>query len=320
MFEDHFPKRWRVRYVQRFTSQIFAYTHVIIPAANNKKQFKSTAPASIKKRSWRAHVMWFHRVKEMVCRELWLPSPSYNNSMTKLSSVQRCMYCRPTHLLYKDKDNDQLSLCGRYSICPFCYARQAEDLYKRVSRAIKQLQKQGKPIIATCRIETYPLKARDFEQSGWDIENMYRNAGVLRNVLGKEIEKYAMLKKDLRKHTHGSLWRVAVNPSDTGWELQIRQFYLTRPKAKRPAKRARKSAAIFLQSAKISDFDATMSALGEFVSYPQGLLTGYAELTAASLHARNGLRLSNATGCLYRKGRVKRAAAQCVAKTLPFLP
>jgi hypothetical protein len=149
---------------------------------------------------------------------------------------------------------------------------------------------------------------------------MYRNAGVLRNVLGKEIEKYAMLKKELRKHTYGSLWRVAVNPSDTGWELQIRQFYLTRPKAKRPAKRAQKSAAIFLQSAKISDFDATMSALGEFVSYPQGLLTGYAELTAASLHARNGLRLSNATGCLYRKGRVKRAAAQCVAKTLPFLP
>ena len=320
MFENHAPKRWRIRYVQRFKSQMFAYTHVIVPAANNKKLFKSLAPVSIKKRTKRAHVMWFRRVKELVCRELWMPSPRYNNSTTKMASVQRCMYCRPTHLLYRDCDNDQLSLCGRSNICPFCYARQSEDVYKRVSRAIKQLQKQGRPIIATCRIETYLLKAKDFAQDGWDIDNMYSNAGILRAALAAEIDKHAAIKKALRKHTYGSMWRVVINPVDNGWELQIRQFFITRPKAKRPAKRARKAAAIFLQSAKISDFQATMAALGKFVFYPQGLLTGYAELTAASLHARNGLRLSNATGCLYRKGRVKRAAAQQVTKILPFLP
>ncbi len=321
MFDLFYPRRWRVRFVQRFRSQVFAYRHVIIPAVTHKRKFRSLMPASIKRRLWRAHLLWFALIKELACRELWLPSPRYNSLQIKKSSVQRCMYCRPTNLVYYwPKDEVQLRLCGRFSSCPFCAARHAEDLYKRVSRAIKGLQKRGVFAVATCRIETYKVLAKDFEQIGWDINNVYENAGILRNVLQGEQHKYRQLKKQLQAQTFGSLWRVVVNPVDDGWEIQIRQFFITRPKARRPVNRAKKSSAIFLQSAKISDFQATMAALGCFVEYPRGLLASYVELTASVLHARNNLRLSNGTGCLYKRGRVSTPKVEPPPVVIPFIP
>jgi hypothetical protein len=200
-----------------------------------------------------------------------------------------------------------LKPCGRSSICPFCAARSAEDLYQRVSRAIKKLRKTGKVLIATCRITTYTVAAPDFDALGWTPENVFANARELRYILKLERKKYGKIRRQLKQHTFGSLCRIVINPTDSGWEIQIRQFFITRPKSKRPANRPKKSATLFLQSAKITDFQATMELLGKVVEYPSGFLLSYVELTAAALNARNGLRLNNATGCLYKRGRVKKA-------------
>lgn len=321
MFDLFYPRRWRIKFVQRFRSQVFAYRHVIIPAVTHKRKFLSLKPESIRKRLWRAHLLWFNRIKELACRELWFPSPRYNSLQTKKASVQRCMYCRPTNLVYRwPRGEVELRLCGRFNSCPFCSARAAEDLYKRVSRAIKGLQKRGVFAIATCRIVTYKITAADFAQSGWDIANVYANAEKLRELLKGEQYKYKKLRKQLRAQTFGSMWRVVVNPVDDGWEIQIRQFFITRPRARRPVNRARKASAIFLQSAKINDFQATMELLGCFVKYPSGLLTSYVELTAAVFHARNNLRLTNATGCLYQRGRKHTPKVEAPPVIIPFIP
>jgi hypothetical protein len=174
-------------------------------------------------------------------------------------------------------------------------------------------------MIATCRIETYTLTAQEFAERGWDAENVFANARELRYLLKAEHKKYSKIRRQLKQHTAGSLWRVVINPVDTGWEIQIRQFFITRPKSKRPANRPKKSSTLFLQSAKITDFKGVMSALGKFLEYPNGLLFSYVELAAAALNARNNLRLNNATGCLYRRGRGKKVRVE-EPPPLPFVP
>ncbi len=322
MFENFYARRWPVKKVQRFRSQVFAYRHVIIPAANNKRRFLRLTPSSITKRLWRTHLLWFRRIKELACRELWFPSPRYSSLLVKSASVKRCLHCRPTNLVYRwPNDEPALELCGRSSICPFCAARNAEDLYKRVSRALRDLKKRGINAVATVRITQYFVPAKAFETVGWDIENVYKNAGVIRELLKAEQFKYKQIRRQLQRRTYGSLWRVVVNPVDAGWEIQVRQFFIIRPKARRPVTRARKSdSPIFLQSAPVADFSGVMAVLGCFVKYPGGLLTAYAELTAAVFHARNKLRLSNATGCLYKRGRIRKPKVEEVPNFIPYIP
>jgi hypothetical protein len=322
MFDGFYTRKWAIKKVQRFRSQLFAYRYVIIPAASNKRKFARLTPASIRRRLWRAHVLWFRRIKELACRELWFPSPRYSSLFVKSASVKRCLYCRPTNLVYRWADGEpNLKLCGRTSSCPFCAARHAEDLYKRVSRSIRDLSKRGIPAVAVVRVSNYFVSAKAFEDVGWDVANMYKNAGVLREILQTEKAKYKQIRRQLQRRTYGSLWRVVVNPVDAGWEIEVRQFLITRPKAKRPVIRTRKpSAPIFLQSAPVANFSATMALLGRFVLYPSGLLTAYAELTAAVFHARNNLRLSNATGCLYKRGRIRKPKVEEAPNFVPFIP
>lgn len=321
MFEAFFPHRWRIRFVSRYRSQIFAYRHVIIPAVTYKRLFASLSPISIKKRLRRAHLLWFRRIKEFACRDLWLPSPQCNSLDVKYASLRRCLYCRPTQLVYYWRDNEsQLRLCGRRSLCPFCSARAAEDLYRRVSRTIKILQKRGIFALATCRVETFVVKAENFEEMGWDVTNVYSNARMLRQLLKIEQARYKKIHRQLRKQTFGSIWAVVVNPISDGWEIQIRQFFITRLKAKKPTNRAYKNSSIFLHSAKLSNFKDTMGVLGLFVQYPTGLITGYAELSAAVFHARNRLRLSNATGYLYNRGRKPAPKTETPPVIIPFIP
>jgi hypothetical protein len=319
LIDDFKLLRWRIAAVPRFSSQVFAYRYVIIPAANIVR-IKSPTPTLIKARLKRAHIFWFRRVKELISRDLWLPSPAVNSLQSQQASIKRCLYCRPTSITYKWPNGEpNIRLCGRHSFCPFCAARNAEDVYRRVSRFIRKQQNKKKGLVATCRIATYFLPAKDFDAAGWTDENVLAYTKELRILLTAEIAKYKKIRRQLKTHTAGSLWRVVLNPADNGWEVQIRQLFISRPNAKRPVNRAKKSAAIFLQSAKIADFKASMAVLGAFVKYPTGLLLGYVELTAAALNARDGLRLSNGTGCLYRRGRVKKAKEE-TPDPLPFIP
>jgi len=180
------------------------------------------------------------------------------------------------------------------------------------------LRKTQRNAIITCRISTRVVAAPNFAQIGWDDEAVFSYASLLRQALLAEIRNYKKIRRDLARKTYGSAWFVIVNPVDAGWELQTRQLFVTKPKAKKPVYRAKNSSSIFLQSAKITDIDAVVDVAGAFVEYPRGLLIGYVELAAAALHARSNLRLYNATGCLYRRNTAKKRKEE--TKFLPDVP
>lgn len=317
MFEQYRAQNWKIKAVSWFSSQVFAYRYTISSAVNAKPGTALT-PSKVKSRLKRVHRIWVNRMRELTIRGLWLPSPEYNADIVKQATVKRCMYCRPTNVVfYWDKNQPKLKLCGRRNICPFCYARESEELYRRVCRAIKRFKQLGIPAKATYRCETYKLTAREFSEQDWDFNQISDHAEELHHLLRNERQAFLQLKPEIKKHTFGSFWRVVVNPIDTGWEIQIRQFFITRPKAKRPSKRAKKSAAIFLQSASLSDSKAVKELLGYFVSYPVGLLLSYAEFAAVVLLARAQLKLFFGTGCLYAKTRKRKPPPP---NTLPFIP
>jgi hypothetical protein len=291
----------------------------MVPAANKTRKSRAVRTRSIIKRLKQSHRNWFMRVKELVLRKLWTPASEYLTEDSQKSAVKRCMYCMPTTVEHEAvRGPVNLRLCGRPDICPFCYGRRAEDLFRRFVRASATLRKTQSKLIVTCRIATYIVPAKKFTEIGWSQENMFDNAGILRRLLTTEIANYKKISRKLARDTEGSAWRIVTNPIDTGWEIQVRQLFITRPRAARPVNRAKKSATIFLQSAKLTDTDAAIDIVGAFVEYPRGLLTSYAELTAAVLHARTGLRLNNATGCLYRRNTKKRIQEE--QKFLPDVP
>lgn len=319
MIENYRLKKWRIARIPRFAAHMFAHRFVIVPAANKTRKSRGVRTRTIVKRLEQAHRNWFMRLKELVLRELWTPASEYLTEDIQEAAVKRCLYCPPTSIEHSNKRRTaSVRLCGRPCICPFCYAREAEDMFRRLIKAIQQLRKTEDNLIITTRIATYTLSAAKFEEIGWQTENMFDNAGKLRRALVSEMGKYKDIRRKLSRNTSGSAWRIVVNPVDAGWEVQVRQLFITRPRAKRPVNRAKKSSAIFLQSAKLTDIQAAIDVLGAFVEYPRGLLTGYAEITAAVLHARTGLRLSNATGCFYRRNTPRRNTTE--QKFLPDVP
>ena len=316
MFEQYRGANWRIRRVSWFASQRFAYTHVILPASNSKVRFKKLSSRRVKAKLKRAHKLWFRRLKELVLRGLWLPTPDYNAVGVKQATVKRCMYCPPTNVtFYQQKE---LYLCGRRQICPFCFFRESEELYRRFSKAIRKLRKNNVAAKVTYRCATYLVTAREFQDKVWTPEQLLDHVDELQHILKSERRKFALLRPKLRDGTFGSLWRIIVNPVDTGWEIHVRQLFITRPKASRPINRAKKSATIFLQSANIDDFSAATALLGKFVEYPRGLLISYAELVAVFLRSRENLRLLAGTGCLYAKA--YRPKKDPPPEPLPFLP
>ena len=140
---------------------------------------------------------------------------------------------------------------------------------------------------------------------GWSSAAAIRNTQDLADILKNENLNYQKIAKDLRVHTLGSLWSVFAIPADNGWRIQVRQFYITAGKSKRPSPRRRRGSELFIQSAKLREYENTIKLLGAFVAYPPELLTDYAELTAVALNARRCIRLFNGTGQLYNVGRIR---------------
>lgn len=315
MFEQYRSVKWKIRSVSFFASQRFAYKYVLLAAINSKRRTARAKARRVKAKLKRAHRLWFNRLRELVTRGLWVPTPDYNAAAVKQATVKRCMYCPPTNVTFYH--GKELKLCGRRHICPFCSCRESEELYRRLSRALKKLRREQIPAKVIFRSETYKLTAREFEDRVWTPAQLLDHVDELRHLLIREQKRFRKLRPALKAQTFGSLWRVSIQPVDDGWQISIRQLFITRPKAKRPVNRAKKSAAIFLQSAAVTDFNASMDLLGYFVSYPTGLLLSYAELTAVTLRAREGLKLLAGTGCLYAKAyRIKKDPPD----PLPFLP
>lgn len=318
MFEQYRAKNWKIKAVSWFSLQVFAFRYTISPAANISPDSAITY-RRIVGRLKRVHRIWVNRLRELTIRGLWLPTPEYNADDIKHATVKRCMYCRPTNAVFHASSTQpKLKLCGRRNFCPFCTARESEELYRRVRKAVRQFKSLGVAAKATYRCETYVLLAREFDEQNWRLAHVLDHAEELHHLLRKEQRAFAAIKAQLKQHTLGAFWRIVVNPIDTGWEIQIRQFFITRPKAKRPAKRAKKSAAIFLQSAPLNDSKAVRKLLGAFVLYPTGLLLSYAEFAAVALRARAHLKLFCGTGCLYAKARKRKPPPP--PNTLPFLP
>jgi hypothetical protein len=320
VLEQYGLKKWQVKYVSRFSSQMFSYRYVILPAANTRRTPRNFDSKRILSRLSHAQRLWFNMAKALIVRRLWVPTPEFNSLITQHATIKRCLYCRPTNVVfYWPRNEPDLKLCNRKSICPFCAAREAEELYRRVSKVICKQRELNVKAKVFYRCETYTLKARNFDGIDWGNEQIADHAEELRQLLRHERKKYRQIAGQLKKSTLGSFWRIVVNPIAIGWEIQIRQFFIVTPKAKRPVNRAKKSAAIFLQSAPAHEFKAVMKLLGQFVAYPSGMLTAYAEFTAVFLNARRNLRLISGTGCLYAKNR-KRKPAQEQPPPLPFIP
>lgn len=314
--EDWRLRKWRVARVPRFAAHLFAHRFVLVPAANKQRNTRAVRTRSLILRARQAHRNWLRRLQELFLRDLWTPASSFLTRDLQLASVQRCLNCRPTSFEYYWTNNIvKLNPCGRFAICPFCYARRAEDLFRRVICATWQLRKTTDKAIVACRIEKYTIQAPNFAESGWDATVVFANIPVLRRAILAEIANYKKIRRQLSRETYGSAWAIVVEPVNDGWEIQIRQLFISRLKARKPVSRAKTRSAIFLQSARITNIDSVINVVGSFVEYPRGLLAGYAELSAAALHARTNLRLTNATGCLYRRNTPQKAQ-----KETNFLP
>jgi hypothetical protein len=319
VIEDWRLRKWRVARVPRFAAHLFAYRFVLVPAANKTRNSWAVRTRALIKRSRQAHRNWARRLRDLFLRNLWSPASDFLTRDLQLVSVARCLDCRPTIFeYYWPKNKPVIQPCGRFAVCPFCYARRAEDLFRRVIRSVMSVQKTTSKAIITCRIETYVIAAPNFADTGWDDATVFKNVPLVRAALISELGKYKKIKRELARKTYGSAWSVVVNPIDAAWEIQIRQLFITTPKARKPVSRAKKSSAIFLQSAKISDINEVVNIAGSFVQYPRGLLSGYVELAATALHARENLRLYNATGCLYRRNTAKKSKEE--TRILPDVP
>lgn len=318
-FERYGLQDWWVSKAPRHRAQDFSYKYVIQPAANYKKQFAFHTFRVMLRHLKRAYAYWFYRCREMACRDLWLPTVPDNNMTVIHNAVKHCLYCLPSQvLLHKNKKPVQVNPCSQYAICPFCASRQAEEFYRRFMRARKTLIARETPAAVTYRCSTYFVPAKHFTTNGWSQKHAIDGTKQLHEILDRERIKYAQIAKELSTVTKGSFWRVVAYPHEFGWQVEVRQLYLTTPKSRHPFSRPRKSATTFLQSASVMKYKPAVKLLGMFVAYPPTLLTGYVELTAAMLNARRGLRLFNGTGQLYRRGR-KRAEKKEVP-TAPNVP
>lgn len=310
---------WWVSKISRHRAQMFSYKYVIQPAANYTRTFGFHTFKILIRHLLRAYRYWFYRCKDMTCRDLWLPSPPDNNATVLHRAVKHCLYCLPTQvLLHKNRVPVKVHPCNQYRICPFCASRFAEDVYRRFMRARETLLDSAPNALVTYRVESFYIPAQHFDANGWTRMTALAQTKKLAGTLRRERAKYLKLAKDLRSVTLGSLWQLVVFPKNCGWTVEIRQLYITTPKSPRPAHRRRKSGALRFQSVKLREYRLALELLGEFVKYPGELLTGYAELTAAALNARRGVRLFNGTGQLYRKGRKKTSRPEtAIAPNIP---
>lgn len=305
MFEiEHYRKqRWNIARVGRRVSQQVAIWNVLYPAAGITPDKHALQHVNVVRMIHRLHDLWFRRAKELIVRELWLPTDSISRQ-SRLWSCRRVMHCRPSCVFFKYGNSGRIRPCARPKVCPFCWARLASYAYRKFKSQIRRVRVQRDDLVVTCRVLSQRVLAPPFSpETGISPEQMAAGATLLKDIFEQHRTAYAQISKQLQRVTLGSAYRVAVNPQLDGWHVEARQLFLARTKTRLPALKFRGGTVTYRESALVSDDDALELLLGRFLEYPSGLLTGYVELTAAYLHAAHSLRLVNGTGLFRKCGR-----------------
>jgi hypothetical protein len=320
-FEFDFPqyvknfryRRWRIDRAGTRISKIFAMHFVL--------GMKSKSLFTLSRRLNRFRRLWLWRLQDMATREMWLPTkqrwlspydPNFDLKKFK-SAYRRCMFCRPSCAHYQSPDGHQVELrpCWRVHICPFCTVNLVTAHYVYVKYVINRLSKHDSNFVGVCRVVRWYVPAPGFNPiRGTDHKQIQEHAQLLRRVLVKQKQNYRQLidSKKLTRSTRGALWRLVVIPDAAGWHIEVRQFFICRPNTRLPVARIRGAKVTYLKSVKLDATRAEFTTdffelFGEFCRYPMELLTGYAELTAAYLHAAHGLQLVSGTGLLVKTSR-----------------
>lgn len=305
MFEiEHYKKqRWNIARVGRRVSQQVAIWNVLYPAAGITPDKYALQHVNVVRMIHRLHDLWFRRSKELMVRELWLPTDSVSRQ-SRLWSCRRVLHCRPSCVFFKYGNTGRIRPCARPKVCPFCWARLASYTYRRFKSQIRRIRLQQDNLIVTCRVLSQHVAATPFTAAdGISEKHIADGAARLKDIFEQHRAAYAQAAKQLQRATLGSAYRVVVNPQLDGWRVEARQLFLARAKTRLSAVKFRAGAVVYRESAKVTDDDALELLLGRFLEYPSGLLTGYSELTAAYLTAAHSLRLVNGTGLFRKCGR-----------------
>ncbi len=290
-------QNWRIASVSTRTAQRFSIQHVLYPASGQRRHQLEMQFGCVFRLIHRVHGLWFRRAKDLIVNKLWQPGSLDAARSSQLLTFRRTMNCRPTSVYFQYGNGGRIRPCKQHRVCPFCWGRIAAFVYRRFKRRIAKARKTHDGLVLTCRVISYPVRIPNFSSArGLEPEEMLAYARRLKALLGSQRENYRQLVKQLQRKTVGSCWRVVVAPQEDGWDIEVRQLFLAKPQRTLPLIKWRGAKTRVSLSARINDDDALSPLIGAFMEYPTGLLTSYAELTAAYLQASYGLRLTSGTG------------------------
>ncbi len=289
---------WNIVNVSSRTAQRFSICHVLYPASGKRRHTYEMQYNFIVGMIHRLHGLWFRRVKDMVTNHMWLPGSADATHGSRLTTLRRVLNCRPTSIFFRWGNTGLIRPCKQHKICPFCWGRIAAFMYRRVKTRIRSARKQHDNLLLTCRVISHFIPAGNFNSAaGLTLEEIYEQARTLSAAFTKHREAYKKEVKALQRNTVGSAWRIVVDPKEDGWNIEVRQLFLVKPgKRALPWLRCRDARTVYHESCSVCNDDAIYPLIGRFVEYPTGLLTSYAELTAAYLQATYAVRTTSGTG------------------------
>lgn len=309
---------WVFKFVFCGASYLFAYRHVLAPAAYRRQSRKPFDIKNTRPVFQRLQKLWAGRVKNLVADNQWAFGSGDSRDSVHLS-VRRRIFCAPEHFRLKNRKYT-VRPCSEYNVCPFCFSRRARWLYRKARAFIQGLPDKKKPgVHLSCRVSQYFVPANGFSaQSLWHADAQIASIVRLRKRLTIERAKYKEMRRTVSSTSLGSAWSVVVNPVDNGWQVETRLFLMTEqpPTVFVKTRRAKTSALKRGRAHQKTDLDTV---LAPFVVYPKGFLYSYQELAVVMLHARQGLRLYNTTGCLIGE-RPNGKQAKCSSHGRPAPP
>lgn len=290
--------RWFYFLIYKGASYRFVYQYVLAPIVVKKPVtvFKTSA---VRPKIARLRQVWAARVRAFVEQKLWLfGTPTSNESLH--ATGRRRLFCTPEIVKLRNRKTRGRP-CSEFAICPFCFARRARWLYRKLQRALFS-DNDRRSLYLSCRVSRRFVSARNFAiDRVWSEQDRKFSVRKLRERLQAARRQYADERYQLVVGTLGTAWTVIVDPTDDGWYVETRQLLLTRGKPRGLfLKRSRSHTVAFVRCC-ATDKAAIQQVLQPFCAYPRGLLYGCEELAAAAMHGRRKLRLTRTTGCLVGK-------------------
>lgn len=302
--------RWKIAKIGRRMNQTFAQ-HFVLKAMT--KDFTTVA-----RRARKLRELWGLRVKELATKHLWFPNtrlldphhPDFNLKKFELT-FRRLLFCRPTLFYYVWKNDRVYRPCNRVHFCPFCAARVAAAQYRYVKKRVRRFGvcNPETKLVVTVRVIQQFVPAANFDPiHGCDPDCIPGYLRKLRAAIENHRKAYKACAKRLQRNTMGSMWKLVVIPQDTGWLVESRQCMIRYPHKRLPGVQLRDAKVTYLESINISECynqaeSKFFDILGAFSSYPEELLTGYAELVAVYLRVIHKVKLTAGTGLLRKSGR-----------------